>query len=348
MRTTLQERKIGHRTTRAGEARTPALADRKSASLDLRAFVVLPENRSAVRAMSGLARSILRGKRPRVNLLVLHGQPGTGKTRLTHSVLGALAVASRTATGRSIPARELARADAELGFDDPDLTTCDFLVLEDIQHLPKSATSALCELIDRRQSRRLALVVTASAGPARLPNLPRRLTSRLAAGLVVQLEPLGKRSRRAIIESSVRSAKLAPDALDWLAEQRGGLPPAPAYYRTSRRRQRRIARSTGMPSSKSWPEPGNRHHVKRASGHHQACASHSISLERTAREKPVGPRARAATGRDVSCIRWAISRCRGSRAFDRDHDRPARVPQGETMKKDAMLDAMVLQLKKTE
>ena len=151
--TTLQERKIGHRTARAGEARTPALADRKSSSFDLRGFVVLPENRSAVRAISGLARAVVRGKRPRVNLLVLHGQPGTGKTRLTNSVLGALAVDSRTATGRSVPARELARHDDELGFADPDLATCDFLVLEDVQHLPKSATSAMCELIDRRQAR---------------------------------------------------------------------------------------------------------------------------------------------------------------------------------------------------
>jgi chromosomal replication initiator protein len=201
----------------------PAPAAGKSRPFELHGFTVLPENRSAVRAISALARSVLLGKRSRVCPLLLHGQHGTGKTRLTNSVLSAIAVGSRTATGRSIPARELARANDDLRFADPELATCDFLVLEDVQHLPKSASDALCELIDRRQSRRRALVITANTGPALLQHLPRRLTSRLASGLVVQLEPLGPRSRRAILESNANKVQLAPDALDWLAAQGGGL-----------------------------------------------------------------------------------------------------------------------------
>src|SRR5690242_11577350 len=83
--------------------------------IELRDFVTLPENRSAVVAVKGLVRATLLGKRPRVSFLMLHGLPGTGKTRLTGAALGAVAISSPTATGRSLPARELARSDDELG-----------------------------------------------------------------------------------------------------------------------------------------------------------------------------------------------------------------------------------------
>src|SRR5262245_54811767 len=83
----------------------------------------------------------------------------------------------------------------------------------------------MCRLIDERTARLQALIVTSSAGPSRLTHLPRRLTSRLAQGLVVQLEPLGRSSRQAIIEAVAARGrvKLSPDALDWLAARGGGL-----------------------------------------------------------------------------------------------------------------------------
>src|SRR2546423_1222119 len=98
------------------------------------------------------------------------------------------------------------------------------LVLEDVQRLTERAADAACDLIDRRAARRKALVVTAGAGPAALTHLPRRLTSRLAAGLVVQLEPLGVASRRTILDAAakMRNVRIAPDALDWLAGRGGG------------------------------------------------------------------------------------------------------------------------------
>jgi chromosomal replication initiator protein len=205
----------------------PAPADRKPlARITLDGFQILPENRSAVRAVTGLVQSALLGKRPSVCPLVLHGPPGTGKTHLTAAAIGALAGGENVVTARSVPARELARPDDESGFADRDLQTCDFLAVEDVQHLPEQAADALCELIDRRAARRKALVVTAGAGPAGLTHLSRRLTSRLASGLVVQLEPLGAQSRRAILEAKAKNLRLTPDALDWLAAQGGGLRPA--------------------------------------------------------------------------------------------------------------------------
>jgi chromosomal replication initiator protein len=58
-----------------------------------------------------------------------------------------------------------------------------------------------------------------------LTHLTRRLTSRLVAGLVVQLEPLGIRSRRKILKAAAKSNKtrLASDALECLIEQSDGM-----------------------------------------------------------------------------------------------------------------------------
>ncbi len=39
----------------------------------------------------------------------------------------------------------------------------------------------------------------------------------------MQLETLGVKSRRAILEANAKNVRLAPDALDWLAAQGGGL-----------------------------------------------------------------------------------------------------------------------------
>lgn len=195
--------------------------------IELRGYHVLPENRSAVRAATSLARAVLLGKRVPFGPLVLHGPPGCGKTRLTAALLAALADGSPELVARSESAGDLARPDSpdDAGFADRDLRTCDVLVLEDVQHVPERMAAAVCDLIDRRVARRRALVVTATAGPASLTHLPQRLTSRLAAGLVVPLEPLGVAGRRKLLAAAAgeRNVRLTPDALDWLAAQTGGL-----------------------------------------------------------------------------------------------------------------------------
>jgi len=114
--------------------------------------------------------------------------------------------------------------EAEDSLTDHELFDCDVLVLEDVQHLNDRSADAACELLDHRTTRRRATIVTANAGPAGLTHLPRRLTSRFAAGLVIQLEPLAAASRRAILAETAKSrgVPLAPDALDWLAEQATG------------------------------------------------------------------------------------------------------------------------------
>jgi len=130
-------------------------------------------------------------------------------------------------TAQAVAAADVARSSAgeeTLGFADPDFDSCDLLVVEDVQLLPAREADAFCSLLDRRQSRRRTTIVTSSAGPAGLRHLPRKLTSRLAAGLVLQLEPISRGSRRLLLDyaANARGLRITPDALDWLADQAEG------------------------------------------------------------------------------------------------------------------------------
>jgi chromosomal replication initiator protein len=340
------------RTALTSERRTAAPpSPSPSPRLELRDFLTLPENRSAVQAVTGLVHAVLLGKRPRVALVVLHGLPGAGKTRLTGAALGAIAMASQLATGRSIPARDLARIDGELGFADPELIDCDFLVLEDVQHLPRSASGALCSLIDERTARRRPLIITASTGPAQLVHLPRRLTSRLAAGLVVQLEPLGRESRRAIIAASANPLNLVPDALDWLASQ-GSLRTALGMLQNlalvsgghagplDRRAVERMLAESGHPTSRTTCLPAIIQRV---------CATFEVTRKEllgTSRLR------RVLVPRQVAMYlaqrSGKLSLPRIGAAFDRDHTTVMHACRkvAAAVKTDAKLNGMVRQLKK--
>jgi chromosomal replication initiator protein len=194
-------------------------------------FLLLPQNRSAARAVRSVDRTVRAKKRPAANPLVLHGPPGTGKSHLLSVLAHQLATApvqdgtGDGPTARIVSVGDLARAPApDEGLADPDLFTCDLLALEDIQHANGRAAEAACELLDHRIARRRATVVTTNTGPSGLMHLPRRLTSRLAAGLVVRLEPLSTASRRVIVAdaAAVKGIRLTAGAVDYLAERATG------------------------------------------------------------------------------------------------------------------------------
>ncbi len=100
----------------------------------------------------------------------------------------------------------------------------DLVVVEDLQHLSGRVIEPLVRLVDRCQCRQRQLVVTATVGPAELTDLPGRLTSRLASGLVVGLLPLGPESRLRFLDVRARrrNLKVAQPVLHWLAENLPG------------------------------------------------------------------------------------------------------------------------------
>ncbi len=178
--------------------------------------VGLPENRSAlVAAGHAMWQLTAHAKSPTDGTpLLLHGPAGTGKTLLVGAMLRRIADLPGGLTARAVAARELPRRRA----DDPDgeaatafaeLLLIDFVAVEDVQHLPTRSVAALVELLDHRAARRRVTVLTASAGPAHLGKFPRRLTSRLAAGLVVQMEPLGRAARAALLTHKAGELGLA-------------------------------------------------------------------------------------------------------------------------------------------
>src|SRR5437667_4806982 len=65
-------------------------------------FLVLPENRSAVRAAKMVARALLAGRRRPFSPLVLHGPPGTGKTHLVTTLVARLSEGPGVVTARTV------------------------------------------------------------------------------------------------------------------------------------------------------------------------------------------------------------------------------------------------------
>jgi chromosomal replication initiator protein len=195
-------------------------------------WVTTPENRSALAAVQRLADALVTQKvRNPPNPLFLHGPAGTGKTHLVSALIGSASQGLPTLTCTHLSAAEAADLlrptyDAESEPQAPAAADwhSDLLVIEDLQHLPAWAAEALAGVLDGRATRLEPTVVTAATGPARLTHLPVRLTSRLASGLVVGLEPLAPASRLALLQDRAqrRQLPLGRDVLAWLAEHAGG------------------------------------------------------------------------------------------------------------------------------
>ncbi|HKB04872.1 MAG TPA: helix-turn-helix domain-containing protein [Gemmataceae bacterium] len=191
-------------------------------------FVPLAENRSAHRAVEQLASAI--GQGTEFPLLVLHGPPGSGKSHLAAGLIERVTQTHPTATAQTVAAAEFGRSLLQKPQDRQpvlrEAIAVDLLVLEDVQHLPPAAGDDVAYVLDQRQARRKATVVTSSCGPAELDASP-RLASRLVGGLVVGIQPLSEPSRRELATRlcAERGLNVAYDVLGWLARDPGGVRP---------------------------------------------------------------------------------------------------------------------------
>lgn len=191
-------------------------------------FVAVPENRSALVAVQRIAACLGSGSRRATPPLHLHGPAGTGKTHLVSALVEEVTRRRPDLLVSLFPAEDLdllARS-AERSIDGGPLQAAsqsDLLVVEDLQHLHPRSAEACVQMFDALRARRVPQVFTALVGPRWL-EAPARLRSRLASGLVVEMEPLGAASRLALLQDKAQRRQLAVGrpVLAWLAEHLTG------------------------------------------------------------------------------------------------------------------------------
>jgi chromosomal replication initiator protein len=197
-------------------------------------WVPTPENQAARLAVAQVADAGFGQRAIQLhNPLFLHGPAGNGKTHLVSALAGEVAqryphcvIEIRSAADLTTlfcsdkdEQTEDFETDSRAG-----LMQCDLLVIEDLQHLLPRLARVVARVLDDRIARQRQTVLTSTAGPAHLANLPFHLTSRLAGGLVVGIAPLAPASRLTMLERLAKRKRitLSQEVLLWLAEHLNG------------------------------------------------------------------------------------------------------------------------------
>ncbi|MFB0873819.1 MULTISPECIES: chromosomal replication initiator protein DnaA [unclassified Sphingobium] len=205
-------------------AETPVAASNFLPRHGFEDFVVGETNRlacSAAQAMAGEAT-------PRFSPLFIHGGTGQGKTHLLHAIARAFSAHSPAAPVLYMSAERFMmefvsamRANETMAFK-ARLRAARLLLIDDIQFIAgKGSTQeeflhTVNDLIDAGAR----IVVTADRAPQLLESIDARILSRLAGGLVADIQPAGLDLRLAILEAKrlVAGDPPVPDAvIDFLA-----------------------------------------------------------------------------------------------------------------------------------
>jgi len=185
-------------------------------------FVVGPSNALAREAAFAMAR----GRRLGSGALYLAGPGGNGKTHLAHAtcseaqqrgrVVYASAEAFTTELLRGIRGRDTS------AFKRRFREGCDLLVIEDVQFFSgkRSTQLELFHTLDHLRAVGVPVVLTGDRLPADIPDLDPSLASRMASGLVAEIEAPDASLRRAILraKASGGGVRLPEECLERLVE----------------------------------------------------------------------------------------------------------------------------------
>lgn len=187
-------------------------------------FIIGDSNRLACSAAQAVAAEAA----PRFNPLFIHGGTGQGKTHLLHAIAAAFGAHSPQAPILYMSAERFMmefvnamRANDTMAFK-ARLRAASLLLIDDIQFIAgKGSTQeeflhTVNDLIDSGAR----IVVTADRAPQLLDGIDARILSRLAGGLVADIQPAALDLRLAILESKrlVAGDPPVPDAvIDFLA-----------------------------------------------------------------------------------------------------------------------------------
>lgn len=191
---------------------------------DFGSFVVGQSNQLAFHA----AQAIAAVERPRFNPLFLHGGTGQGKTHLLHAIAGAYAEARPAAQIIYMSAEKFMyefitamRANDTMAFK-ARLRGAELLLIDDIQFIAGkgSTQEEFLHTINEILESGARLVLSADRAPHMLDAIDPRILSRLAGGLVADIQVADLDLRLSILERKRAGAKDShvPDAVvDFLA-----------------------------------------------------------------------------------------------------------------------------------
>lgn len=175
------------------------------------------------------ARRVAAVEPPQFHPLFLHGETGQGKTHLLHAIAAATLTRNPEARVIMLSAEKFMlefisamRANDMLSFKTR-LRSADVLAIDDLQFVigKESTQVELLHTIDEVIAAGGRLVVTADRLPHRLDGIDQRLLSRLAGGLIADIDPPELELRIAILERKALAldVEVPAEVIDWIAHQ---------------------------------------------------------------------------------------------------------------------------------
>jgi chromosomal replication initiator protein len=209
----------------ASRPATPAQPPLTDPRLTFGSFV---PGRSNVLALSA-ARRLAAPEAPQFHPLYFRSETGQGKTHLLHSIATATLERSPNARIILMSAEKFmmefvsaVRANAMIDFK-ARLRAADLLLIDDLQFIigKDSTQTELLHTFDDVIAGGGRLAVAADRLPHRLDGIDQRLLSRLAGGLVADIDPPDLELRIAILERKAlaHAMQLSAEVIDWIAQQ---------------------------------------------------------------------------------------------------------------------------------